>query len=325
MIAKLTWALLLLSAASVAVEPGGAHTYWYKGNQIEVQTMDGVTVQASVLSAGRYNRVDVRVVNRGTRMVRIQPESIALTAVADKDIEMETLSEREIQKAVSEPLLVGSLLNGFVPSASDSATNRVNWMPDSASRWAPYRVPPSPAEAAGTRRRQINELLLRDTTVSPNESIAGSVFFKGVGKFDGALVTIGVGSRLFNLPFGDGAPPVAMAALEVTDKNSNVTLPQTDVAPSAEKEANPNPLFYELGIEVRPSRFEGLEITAITSYSPAAKAGLRASDDTILAVNGVPVKSADDINRVLSGHEFSKVTMTVMHQYWQEEKVVSLH
>jgi hypothetical protein len=320
MITKLIWVLLLLSAASVAVEPGGARTYWYKGNQIDVLTLDGGTVQGSLLTSGRYNRVDLRVFNRGTRTVRIQPESVALTAVADKDIEMETLSEREVQKSVSEQLLVGSVLNGFVPSASQSAANKVSWMPDAASRWEPYRVPPSPAEAAAARRRQINELLLRDTTVLPNESLTGSVFFKGAGKFEGALVTIGLGSRLFKLAFGEGAPPVAMAALEAN--SIAATLPQSDLAPV---EANPNPLFYELGIEVKPSRFEGLEITGITAYSPAAKAGLRATDDTILSVNGVPVKTVDDINRVLSGQQLSKVTMTVMHQYWQEEKVITLH
>lgn len=325
MFRKLTWALLLLSAACAAVEPGGVHTYWYKGNQVQVQTVDGVTVQASVLSSGRYSRVDLRVVNRGTKTLHVQPESIALTAVADKDMEMETLSEREIQKAVSEQLLVTNLLSGFVPSATESATSRVNWMPDGPARWTPYRVPPSSAESAANRRRQINELLLRDTTVAPNEAIAGSVFFKGSGKYDGTLVTIGLGSRLFNLPFGAGAPPVAMAALDATDKNSAATMPQADVAPENLKEANPNPLFYQLGIEVKPSRFEGLEITGITSYSPAAKAGLRATDDTILAINGVPVKTAEDINQLLSGHEYSKVTITVMHQYWQEEKIVSLH
>ena len=58
--AKFTWAVLLLCGTLLAAEGPGVSSYWYKGNQVDVQTLDGVTIQAALMSVGHLNRVDIR-------------------------------------------------------------------------------------------------------------------------------------------------------------------------------------------------------------------------------------------------------------------------
>ncbi len=330
MLFKIAWAVLFLTTAGIAVESPGISTYWYKGNQVDVQTLDGVTVQASVMNLGKYNRVDIRVLNKATGPVTVQPESVALTITGDEhDVDLAQLSERDVDRSVSRDLLVGNLLNGFVASASAQITTAGVMALDYPDAKA-ARFHPSRAEAAAARREQISELLLQRVTVLPNQAAIGSVFFRGPSKLDGALVTIGLGTRLYNLPFGIGSPASSVASLALNSAApaaAGASAPEGDVAQAVtpEIEQDGNPLYYVLGIAGQASHVEGFEITAITPYSPAARAGLRAQDDTILAINGVRVRSAEQINRLLASGEPSKVTVTVMHQYWQEEKVIALH
>lgn len=326
MLSKIVWAVLLLSGTSIAVEGPGLNTYWYKGNQVDVQTLDGVTIQAAMMSVGHYNRVDIRVFNRGAAPVTIQPESIALTTTGVADIDLAALSEKEIEKSVSKQLLSSNLLMGFVAAAAQKTSAATAPLPPDYDGAKAARVRPSRAEAEAIRRRQISDLLLQRNTLLQGQSVTGSIFFKGGGKFDGALVTIGLGTRLYNLPFGVGTPATAFVAA-----NSNAAPPAGASPPDdagtvvVPEERGGNPLYYQLGIEGEPSHVEGFLITAIMSYSRAAKAGLRAIDDTIIAVNGVPVKTAEEINRLIAGSDSPKVTLTVMHQYWQEEKIIELH
>jgi S1-C subfamily serine protease len=79
-----------------------------------------------------------------------------------------------------------------------------------------------------------------------------------------------------------------------------------------------------LGVEGTPDKFEGFRLTAVRPYSVAAKAGLHATDDAIIAVNGKPVKTENDVNLALRGRSSSDVLITFMHQYWRQEKLVRL-
>lgn len=178
MLFKIAWAVLFLTTAGIAVESPGISTYWYKGNQVDVQTLDGVTVQASVMNLGKYNRVDIRVLNKATGPVTVQPESVALTITGDEhDVDLAQLSERDVDRSVSRDLLVGNLLNGFVASASAQITTAGVMALDYPDAKA-ARFHPSRAEAAAARREQISELLLQRVTVLPNQAAIGSVFFR---------------------------------------------------------------------------------------------------------------------------------------------------
>ncbi len=328
MLSKIAWAVLLVCGTSIAVEGPGVNSYWYKGYQVDVQTLDGVTIQAALMTVGRYNRVDVRVFNHSNVPVTIQPESIALTTTGIEDIDLPTLEEKEVQKSISNPLLGANLLMGFISTAAQKTSATTTTLPPDYVGAKAARIQPTRAEAEAARRHRIEQLLLQRITLLPSETTTGSLFFKGGGKFDGALVTIGLGTRLYNLPFGVDTPATAFVASNAPAPAgpAGASPPEGDASPAVlEIERGGNPLYYALGIEGEPNHAEGFLITAITSYSRAAKAGLRAIDDTIIAVNGVPVRTADEINRLIASGDSSKVTLTVMHQYWQEEKIIELH
>ena len=328
--AKFTWAVLLLCGTLLAAEGPGVSSYWYKGNQVDVQTLDGVTIQAALMTVGHLNRVDIRVFNHSNVPITVQPESIALTTTGVEDIDLPALSEKEIQKSVSRTLLTDNMLLGFISSAAQRTSATTSTIPPDYEGAKAARVQPSRAEVEAARRQKIEQLTLQRINLYPNETTMGSIFYKGGGKFDGALITIGMGTRLFNLPFGVNTPATAFVASNapVAAQPAGASPPEGDATTAGtipEIERGGNPLYYALGIEGEPSRTEGFLITAVTSYSRAAKVGLRAIDDTIIAVNGVPVRTAEEINRLIAGGDTSKVTLTVMHQYWQEEKIIELH
>ena len=327
--AKFTWVVLLLCGTLLAAEGPGVSSYWYKGNQVDVQTVDGITIQAALMTVGHVNRIDIRVFNHSNAPVTVQPESIALTTTGVEDVDLPSLSEKELQKSASRALLADSMLMGFISTAAQRTSATTTTIPLDYEGAKAARVQPSRSEAEAARRHKLEQLLLQRINLYPNETTTGSIFYKGGGKFDGALITIGMGTRLFNLPFGVNTPATAFVASNapVASQPAGASPPEGEgmTATIPEIERGGNPLYYALGIEGEPSRIEGFLITAVTSYSRAAKAGLRAIDDTIIAVNGVPVRTADEINRLIAGGETSKVTLTVMHQYWQEEKIIELH
>ena len=79
-----------------------------------------------------------------------------------------------------------------------------------------------------------------------------------------------------------------------------------------------------LGIQGTTDVYEGFRVTAVKPYSPAAKAGIRAKDDSIIAVNGKPVTSESDLNLALRQRNSSKILITMMHQYWRVETTILL-
>ncbi len=142
--AKFTWAVLLLCGTLLAAEGPGVSSYWYKGNQVDVQTLDGVTIQAALMSVGHLNRVDIRVFNHSNVPITVQPESIALTTTGVEDIDLPVLSEKEIQKSVSRALLTDNMLLGFISSAAQRNSATASTIPPvyegaKAARFKPSR------------------------------------------------------------------------------------------------------------------------------------------------------------------------------------------
>lgn len=78
----------------------------------------------------------------------------------------------------------------------------------------------------------------------------------------------------------------------------------------------------KLGVSGKSDAGRGFRITAVTPASPAAQAGFIPAKDMIIAVNGKTVKTANDINAVLSTASSGKVSFTVIHEYWRMEKTL---
>jgi hypothetical protein len=237
---KLSLVILLLSVASSASEAPALSTFSHKGYQVDVQTVGGVTVEATLVDVGNANRVDVRVLNKTDKIVEIQPDSISLVAVSPKDAELKLLSEKELRKTASRQSLFSNLLIGFtselVTAASpltapsgDYATTAALRMPEDdghaeASR-SQRKLEPTD-EAAGNN---IDQLLLRHTIIFPNQSTMGSVFFKRAGKLGGAVVYVWLGRNIFSLPFGGATPTSLVAKVHPSIDEAPVSAPPAPV------------------------------------------------------------------------------------------------
>jgi hypothetical protein len=223
MTSRLSLVILLLSVASSASEAPALSTFSHKGYQVDVQTVGGVTVQATLVDVGNANRVDVRVLNKTDKIVEIQPDSISLAAISPKDTELKLLSDKELHKSASRQFLFSNLLIGFTNDlgmAPASPTSPASEYPTTAALRPPQdeghgeaaRSQPQvePTDKAGNN---IDQLLLRHTIIFPNQSTMGSVFFKREGKLGGAVVYVWLGRNIFSLPFGSATPTSLVASV----------------------------------------------------------------------------------------------------------------
>ncbi len=216
MTSRLSLVILLLSAASFASEAPALNTFSHKGYQVDVQTVGGVTVQATLVDVGNANRVDVRVLNKTDKIVEIEPDSISLAAISPKDTELKLLSDKELHKSAARQFLFSNLLIGFtndLGAAPASPTSPASEYPTTAALRPPQDEGHSeparsqsqlePADKAGNN---VDQLLLRHTIIFPNQSTMGSVFFKREGTLGGAVVYVLLGRNIFSLPFGSATP-----------------------------------------------------------------------------------------------------------------------
>jgi hypothetical protein len=338
MVYKLLVAFLFLSAASPAVQGQEVSTYWNKGTQVVAQTVGGVTVQAYILQ-GSYFEVLVRVINNTDRPVDVQPQLFSFTETSPKNVELKQMSERDLQKSVSRYRFWGSLLFS-VASATATQTSTVTTTSGGYSATSVVRTPDYAEQArlaesqhaldesAHSVSKQINEAILRRTTLYPNDSLTGKVFYKRASKLQGAVLTASVGGRVFSLPFGDATPAsVAMAVRQQPEANlgSATPVPATAVQPQFggglgnAVPASAAPLsLASLGIAGNARSIYGFSVTAVAANSPAEHAKV-AVGDLIVAVNGTPVRNEDDILAMLPPLA-TTIQVTITKPYWQSSQ-----
>ena len=254
MTSRLSLVILLLSVASSASEAPALSTFSHKGYQVDVQTVGGVTVQATLVDVGNANRVDVRVVNKTDKIVEIQPDSISLAAITPKDTELKLLSDKELHKSAARQFLFSNLLTGFtneLGSPSPGPTSPASEYPTTAALRPPQddghgetvrsRAQLEPTDKAGNN---IDQLLLRHTIIFPNQSTMGSVFFKREGTLGGAVVYVLLGRNIFSLPFGSATPTSLVTSVHQSiDKGpAPVSAPPPPVVAAVPKVATPKPV-----------------------------------------------------------------------------------
>jgi hypothetical protein len=314
--------MLLYSTMVAAVEPSAVSTFWRNGTQIDQQTLDGVTVLAWVTKTGKYQRVNVQLENHSQHAIDFQPTFVGLSGTGQKNVALKLLSEEELRKSISRREFWGTLMVGLYGAvATETSTVRTTTSsgysvrstinsPDYFARADAQRTQRELAANAQTQREEIGRVLLRRTTVFPNDSVGGSMFFKNAGKMDGFVVTLSLGDRNYRLPFGTASSetvvanfnPLAIDASRTQEHAKAVaeshSATKTSIRPT---DTNPeNRGFIGAAFQGNPNtRHDGVELSSVDSGGPAETAGLRAKDE-VTAIDGTFVFTANELTKVIS-------------------------
>jgi serine protease Do len=160
--------------------------------------------------------------------------------------------------------------------------------------------------------RQFQSFIQTDAAINPGNS-------------GGPLVNmnaevIGINTAIYTQSFGYQGVGFAMPSNVVRDVYDQLTTGDHRVARGSigvEFSAQPNPAVLRVyGVK------QGVPITNVRPDSPAAKAGLQ-GEDTIVAVNGKPVKNGDELVNIISAtRPGNKLNLTYIRNGQQKEASV---
>ncbi|HET9838043.1 MAG TPA: Do family serine endopeptidase [Candidatus Angelobacter sp.] len=160
--------------------------------------------------------------------------------------------------------------------------------------------------------RQFQSFIQTDAAINPGNSGGPLVNMNGE--------VIGINTAIYTQSFGYQGVGFAMPSNVVRDVYDQLTSGDHRVARGSigvEFSAQPNPAVLRVyGVK------QGVPITNVRPDSPAAKAGLQ-GEDTIIAVNGKPVKSGDELVNIISAtRPGNKINLTYMRNGQQKEAAV---
>ena len=160
--------------------------------------------------------------------------------------------------------------------------------------------------------RQFQSFIQTDAAINPGNS-------------GGPLVNmnaevIGINTAIYTQSFGYQGVGFAMPSNVVRDVYDQLTTGDHRVSRGSigvEFSAQPNPAVLRVyGVK------QGVPITNVRPDSPAAKAGLQ-GEDTIIAVNGKPVKNGDELVNIISAtRPGNKINLTYIRNGQQKEASV---
>jgi serine protease Do len=162
--------------------------------------------------------------------------------------------------------------------------------------------------------RQFQSFIQTDAAINPGNSGGPLVNMNGE--------VIGINTAIYTQSFGYQGVGFAMPSNVVRDVYDQLTTGDHRVARGSigvEFSAQPNPAVLRVyGVK------QGVPITNVRPDSPAAKAGLQ-SEDTIVAVNGKPVKSGDELVNIISAtRPGNKINLTFVRNGQQKETAVTV-
>jgi serine protease Do len=160
--------------------------------------------------------------------------------------------------------------------------------------------------------RQFQSFIQTDAAINPGNSGGPLVNMNGE--------VIGINTAIYTQSFGYQGVGFAMPSNVVRDVYDQLTTGDHRVARGSigvEFSAQPNPAVLRVyGVK------QGVPITNVRPDSPAAKAGLQ-GEDTIVAVNGKPVKSGDELVNIISAtRPGNKINLTYVRNGQQKEAAV---
>lgn len=162
--------------------------------------------------------------------------------------------------------------------------------------------------------RQFQSFIQTDAAINPGNSGGPLVNMNGE--------VIGINTAIYTQSFGYQGVGFAMPSNVVRDVYDQLTTGDHRVARGSigvEFSAVPNPAVLRVyGVK------NGVPITNVRPDSPAAKAGLQ-GEDTIIAVNGKPVKSGDElVNIISSTRPGNKINLSYIRNGQQKEAAVTV-
>ena len=162
--------------------------------------------------------------------------------------------------------------------------------------------------------RQFQSFIQTDAAINPGNSGGPLVNMNGE--------VIGINTAIYTQSFGYQGVGFAMPSNVVRDVYDQLTTGDHRVARGSigvEFSAQPNPAVLRVyGVK------QGVPITNVRPDSPAAKAGLQ-GEDTIIAVNGKPVKNGDELVNIISAtRPGNKLNLTYIRNGQQKEAAVTV-
>ena len=232
---------LLMVCPMLAVEPAQPSVYYVNGVCYQELTVNNITVGIAVYDNGTNRQMDVSVTNRSDASVDVVPgpSYFMLTETAPKQQALKYKTEHDLTTSVNRRVMWASIIAGVGAAlATDTSTIQTQTpyggtytttirTPDYATQ-AHFNDLANQAQSLGQARiSQIHQQYLQRTTLFPETSVDGSVFFSRERKATQveARVNIAGNSFSFAFPPSGNAPPPFVASLNRPTPPSSASVP----------------------------------------------------------------------------------------------------
>ena len=217
---------LLMSFPMLAVEPMQPSISYVRGICYQELTVNNITVGIAVHDNGLNRQMDVSVTNRSGGSVDVipGPSYFMLTETAPKRQALQYKTEHDLTSSVNHRVMWASVIAGVGSAlATDTSTIQTQTpygsyrttitTPNYAAQ-ARYNDLANQAQSLGQARiSQIHQMYLQRTTLFPNSSVDGSVFFSRERKATQTEATVIIAGNSFGFVFPpNGNSPTPLAA-----------------------------------------------------------------------------------------------------------------
>jgi hypothetical protein len=246
----------------LAVEPVQPNVFYVHGVCYQELTVNNITVGIAVYDNGSNRQMDVTVTNRSDESVDVipGPNYFMLTETAPKQQALKYKTEHDLTSSVNHKVMWASIIAGVGSAlATDTSTIQVGnytatiTKPDDAQR-AEFNDLANQAQSLGQARiSQIHQQYLQRTTLFPDTSVDGSVFFSRERKATQTDATVNIAGNSFSFVFppNGNAPAPLAAPLRTSPTPSSGSTGITQASSSAITPALQNAPPYSTGSNVQ--------------------------------------------------------------------------
>jgi hypothetical protein len=210
-------------------ESHSGQSFFLHGNEFKEIEESGAAVAVALIDTGSYFRAEVSIANGLSQPFDVVPEKFHLQETSPKTKDLHFLSDEQMVKAANRRLMWASMLAGAAAGMAqqqtttqstttgnvnayssngtsangtfNATTTSTSYSPDyAAQQRTNYQI-------AGARARldvansELENTVLRDTTVFSGQSVAGRVYFKRDRRAKSVLLVIPVNGTMMEFPF----------------------------------------------------------------------------------------------------------------------------
>ncbi|HEY5177896.1 MAG TPA: hypothetical protein VII95_20265 [Terriglobales bacterium] len=232
---------LFMSFPVLAVQPVQPICFYVNEVCYQEQTFNNITVGIAVHDNGAYSQMDVTVANRSDAPLDVipGPDYFTLTETAPKQQALKYKTEHDLTSSVNHRVFWTSVIAGVGAAlATDTSTIRTQTpsgstytttitTPDYAAQ-ARFSDLANQAQSLGQAKiSEIQRQYLHRTTLLPNDSLDGMLFFSRARKATRTEATVTIAGNQFSFVFppGGNAPPPFVASLNTLTPLSSASVP----------------------------------------------------------------------------------------------------